>query len=71
MWAGERELLQVALRRVCVLTVLMLLMLMVLMRAGDQNLRFYDVRDLRADGLFIDRYIGPGLEVSPCSLTVV
>lgn len=26
-------------------------------------MRFYNVRDLRADGLFIERYSGPALEV--------
>jgi len=36
----------------------------VLRVAGDMNMRFYNVRDLRADGLFIQRYLGPGLEVS-------
>lgn len=31
--------------------------------AGDANMRFYNVQDLRANGLFIERYRGPGLEV--------
>lgn len=33
------------------------------LHAGDANMRFYNVRDLRADGLFVQRYAGPGLEV--------
>lgn len=36
--------------------------------AGEQNMRFYNVQDMRADGLYIENYSGPGLEVSSYSL---
>lgn len=32
--------------------------------AGDANMRFYNVRDLRAAGVYVQSYKGPGLEVS-------
>jgi hypothetical protein len=31
-------------------------------------MRFYNVQDMRADGLYIENYSGPGLEVSSYSL---
>jgi hypothetical protein len=34
-------------------------------------MRFYNVRDLRADGVVIDRYMGPGLEVGSQLLAAV